>query len=309
MLFDFESAVNWRRGDQAYGTLEQSAQQAHSGQSSARLNYNFPAGSNNFVVFMNTVSLSGQPNAISAWVYSDNSGHFFNVWIKDAGGQVWQVPLGRVYGSGWRQLAGYIMTDQKWPWAHISGPDNGQVDYPLQFYGFVLDAVDSYSGSGTIYIDDISVWRTDRLPTPVAEATQPPPAGASPTPEGVPTVANEPRGITLISPLNGTLFRESTIKFEWSGGALQPGETFLVEILPAQVNKSGCTADYGSGGHQYSPPLTDHTWTRNINQKTGPGMLLPCAGRIEWIVHLRDANGMTLQSTPRGYFEWNPVSK
>ncbi len=310
MLFDFENAVNWRRGDQPNGTLTQSTQQAHSGQSSAKLEYNFPTGGNDFVVFINQVTLSGQPNAIGAWVYGDGSGHFLNAWIKDSGGQVWQTSLGRVGGAGWRQMAGYIMTGQAWPWAHISGPDNGQVDYPIQFYALVLDdALDTYSGSGTIYIDDISIWRTDRMPTPAATQPSGPTApAATPTgPGGAPTVANEPRGVILISPINGTNFRSSVISFEWSGGALQPGETFLVEIIPREANKSGCTEDYGRSGRQYSPPLTEHTWTSDINADRGPSVALPCPGRIEWVVHVKDAAGNVIQTTPRSYFEWNPL--
>ncbi len=189
-LFDFESTVNWRRGDQPNGTLTQAAGMAHSGQASARLDYNFPTADNDFVVFLNPVSLSGQPNTIGAWVYGDSAGHFFNVWIKDSGGQVWQVPLGRASGPGWQQLVGYIATGQAWPWTHISGPDNGQVDYPIQFYALVLDDMpDTYAGSGTIYVDDITAWRSEaRAPTPVAQATAP--AGASPAP----TVAPLPVG-------------------------------------------------------------------------------------------------------------------
>jgi serine/threonine protein kinase len=306
VLFNFETKVDWRQGDQPNGSLIQSSQQAHSGVSSARLDYNFPSGGNDYVVFLKTVTLSGQPNAIGAWVYGDSSGHFLNAWIKDNGGQVWQLPLGRVGSGAWRQMAGAIVTGQKWPWAHISGPDNGQVDYPIQFYALVLDDnPDSYSGTGTIYIDDVTAWRTDKLPAPAA--TESVPAGA--TPEPAPTVANEARAVTLIKPSNGTLFRQSTVVFEWVGGALQPGETFLVEIIPANVNKGGCTDVLGRGGRQYSPPLTDHQWKTDINADRGPGTYLPCAGRIEWIVHIKDAAGAVIQSTPRGYFEWNPIAQ
>ncbi|MBN1888200.1 MAG: protein kinase [Thermoflexales bacterium] len=307
VLFDFEAGVDWRRGDQPNGSLVQSKQQAHSGASSARLDYTFPSGGNDYVVFLKSATLGGQPNAISAWVYGDGVGHFLNAWIKDNGEQVWQVPLGRVGGSAWRQMAGTIVTGQKWPWSHISGPDNGQVDYPIQFYALVLDDnPDSYSGSGTIYIDDITIWRTDKLPTPAATES----ASAAVTPQApLPTVANEARAVTLIKPSNGTLFRQSTIAFEWVGGALQPGEAFLVEIIPAAVNKGGCTDVLGTGGRQYSPALTDHQWTTDINANRGPGTYLPCAGRLEWIVHIKDAAGAVVQSTPRGYFEWNPIAK
>jgi len=310
-LFDLEAPVNWRRGDQPNGALTQSAAQAHSGLASARLDYSFPTSANDFVVFINQVPLSGQPNAIGAWAYGDGSGHFLNVWIKDASGQVWQVPLGRVGGPGWNQMAGYIAPGQPWPWTHISGPDNGTVDYPVSFYALVLDDYpDTFIGSGTIYVDDISVWKTDSIPTPVSHA----PAvsatpGAAVTSGPTPTVANEPRGVILINPLNGAFFKSSDITFRWSGGALQPGETFLVEIIPALAEKKGTCmteSDYGNSGHQFSPPLTDHQWTTDIAAPAG-NKSKPCAGRIEWRVHVRDANGNTIQSTPRSYFEWNPL--
>ncbi len=190
VLFDFESAVNWQRGDQPNGTFTQSTQQPHSGQASARLDYSFPSGSNDFVVFLNRVALSGQPNTIGAWGYGDGSGHFINAWIRDSGGQVWQVPLGRVGGTGWRQMVGYIATGQEWPWQSVSGTDNGQVDYPIQFYALVLDdGADTFTGSGTIYVDDITVWRSEHMPTPAV--TQPSQTG---TPSALPTSAPLPPG-------------------------------------------------------------------------------------------------------------------
>jgi hypothetical protein len=122
----------------------------------------------------------------------------------------------------------------------------------------------------------------------------------------VATVANEPRAVTLYSPVNGTQFKSPVITFKWSGGALQPGETFLVEIIPYQADKGGCIADYGRAGINTSGPLTDHEWTTDITN-VAPGKARPCAGRIEWRVHVRDANGNTVQSTPRNYLEWNPL--
>jgi len=306
-LFDFEALVNWRRGDQPNGSLTQSTAQAHSGSASARLDYSFPSGGNDFVVFINEAGLSGQPNAVGAWVYGDGSGHFLNAWMKDASGQVWQVPLGRVSGAGWRQMVGYIVTGQPWPWTHISGPDNGAVDYPISFYALVLDDnPDTFVGSGTIYIDDITTWRQDSVPTPVPSAAGPQPTAAKPTPGGTATVANEPRAVTLYSPINGTQFKATVITFKWSGGALQPGESFVVEIIPAQANKGGCTQDYGRAGINTSGPLTDHEWTADITN-VPPGKAKPCAGRIEWRVHVVDASGNAVLSTPRNYFEWNPL--
>jgi hypothetical protein len=69
---------------------------------------------------------------------------------------VWQVPLGRVSHTGWQQMVGILDVNQPWPWAHISGPDNGIIDYPVSFYALILDdAPDTFAGSGTIYVDEL----------------------------------------------------------------------------------------------------------------------------------------------------------
>jgi len=72
-----------------------------------------------------------------------------------------------------------------WPAGHIDGPSNGAIDYPIDFRALVLDDVpDSFSGSGVIYLDDLSS----------AQGSAPPPAPPVPTstptpPSGVPTVS------------------------------------------------------------------------------------------------------------------------
>ena len=124
-----------------------------------------------------------------------------------------------------------------------------------------------------------------------------------PSPSAV-IVAHE---LIVISPINGAKFKSSVIVFRWSGGALRSGETFLIEIRPSQANKTnGCSEEYGLAGLQYSPPLTEHEWTTDINALR-PGELRPCAGRIQWRIHIRDATGNITQSTPYSYFEWNPL--
>ncbi|OQA11682.1 MAG: hypothetical protein BWY63_03884 [Chloroflexi bacterium ADurb.Bin360] len=46
-----------------------------------------------------------------------------------------------------------------WPNGPISGTNNGQLDFPAQFYAFVLDGVPDGSASrGAIYMDDLSVF-------------------------------------------------------------------------------------------------------------------------------------------------------
>lgn len=156
LIADFERFGTWKRGDQPNGTFTQSAAQVHQGSYAGQLDYHFDTAENDFVVFVQARPMAGQPASITAWVYGDGSGHFVNVWIKDQAGQVWQVPLGRVSHTGWQQMVGVLDVTQPWPWAHVSGPDNGAIDYPVSFYALVLDdGADTFAGSGTIYVDDL----------------------------------------------------------------------------------------------------------------------------------------------------------
>ncbi len=192
----FENFGTWRRGDQDNGSFTQSGEQAHSGGSSGKLSYNFPSTDNDFVVFLQLNDISGSPDALRVWVYGDGLGHHLNAWIQDNEGQTWQMPLGVVSHTGWKQLTGCIDTNQDWPWSHISGPNNGWVDYPLTFRAIVLDDVNSaYSGSGEIFIDDLEAVtigcaaavpaepQSPAEPTLEAEATPTLEAEATPTPE------------------------------------------------------------------------------------------------------------------------------
>lgn len=154
-----------------------------------------------------------------------------------------------------------------------------------------------------------------RTPTkpPASTPTKSPASAPTRTPlpmaTSTPTVANEPRAVTLYSPSRGTRLKSPKITFKWSGGALQPGETFLVEIVPYQAEKKGeCVLEeaYGRGGRQYSPPLTAHEWTIDI-AAVSKDKFKPCAGPVEWLVHIKNASGQIIQSTPRSSFVWNPL--
>jgi len=184
---DFETPATWKRGDQPNGSLERSGAQAHSGGYSGQLSYNFPTGGNDFVVLMWSQALDGQPDRLRTWVYGDGSGHYLNAWTKDNAGQTWQFTFGQVKHTGWGQMTANLDPDQPWPAGHISGPDNGVVDYPISFEALVFDDVpDAYSGSGKIYVDDLeSVQAGSPAPatptsTPRAESLNPTPTPSAP---------------------------------------------------------------------------------------------------------------------------------
>jgi hypothetical protein len=158
-VLDFESGV-WQRGDEPHGAFAISSEQAYQGAASGKLAYDMPAVDNNYVVFLKEppAPIPGQPGALGLWVYGDGSGHFLNAWIQDAQEEVRQFTFGRVeHADSWQLMTLALDTSAGWPQSHISGPDNGLLDYPLRLFGLVLDAEGSPATSGVIYLDDLMV--------------------------------------------------------------------------------------------------------------------------------------------------------
>jgi hypothetical protein len=173
-ITDFEAFGTWKRGDQPNGTFTQSSEQVHGGAYAGKLAYDFPSGSNDFVVFLQSFPLGGQPNQVSAWVYGDGSKHYLNIWIRDTNAEIWQFSLGQIKHSGWQQMTAWLDPAAAWPAGHIDGPSNGAIDYPIDFQALVLDDVpDGYSGRGAIYVDDL---RCDQGTAPQPTATTQPPS-------------------------------------------------------------------------------------------------------------------------------------
>ena len=161
IIADFETLGFWKQGGVSSGTLTQSTEQVHDGDYAAKLTYDFTRESDDFVVFWHTQGISGQPNAITAWVYGDGSRHFLYVWFLDNGEQSWQTAFGRIEHVGWQQMTAWISPERGLFWAHLGGPDNGVVDYPIRFRGLVVDDVpNDYIGGGTIYVDQLAAVET-----------------------------------------------------------------------------------------------------------------------------------------------------
>jgi hypothetical protein len=173
VVLDFEQFGVWRRGDEPYGTFTQSSEQAHEGTFSGKLTYNIPAVQNHYVVFQRVppAPIFGTPQTLTVWVYGDGSGNFLNAWIKDSQGEVRQFTFRRItHADGWQPMTLQLDTSAPWPQGHISGPDNSQLDYPISFQGFVLDAFprsDISTYTGTVYLDEL---RTGEVPAPAATA-------------------------------------------------------------------------------------------------------------------------------------------
>ncbi len=199
--YTFDDFGVWVRGDQDNGSftvtkdppLNPELYADDESFNAAELEYFFTGDENDFVVFLQNNRISGSPDGLRLWVYGDESDHYLNAWILDAKGQTWQIPFGRLEHAGWMEMEAAIDTEQEWPFTHISGTDDGEINYPISFRAFVLDDYeDSYNGKGVIYVDqltavDLSIPST-RTPStngggnsqPVA--TSPPAAATSAAP-------------------------------------------------------------------------------------------------------------------------------
>jgi polysaccharide biosynthesis protein PslG len=156
-VLDFETLGDWRRGDQPYGHLSATGTIQHSGRGAARLDYRFPTDGNDYVVFRRDppATIPGQPYAIGLWVYGDGSGNMVKVWLRDAEGEVLQYTLGIVGPPGWRLLQTPVGV-RVGEGDRITKGGNGRLDFPARLDAIVLDdAPDSFSGSGSIYLDDL----------------------------------------------------------------------------------------------------------------------------------------------------------
>ncbi|NJN18617.1 MAG: hypothetical protein HC822_21365 [Oscillochloris sp.] len=155
-LDGFESVAGWRRVSQPNGTLRNS-DRVYSGRASAELSYNFTTRENDYVAFERNqpISLPGSPYAVGMWVYGDGSTHGVKVWLRDAENEVLQFMLGAVGPKGWHFLSAPIGAEVE-AGNRISGNGNGRVDFPATLEGIVLDdMIDRYTGSGTIYLDEL----------------------------------------------------------------------------------------------------------------------------------------------------------
>ena len=89
------------------------------------------------------------------------------------------MSFGQINHTGWREMTAILDPGQPWPAQHISGSNNGTIDYPISFEALVLDdAPDSFSGVGTIGIDNLTS-KTGVSVSPTATTSSP---TATPTP-------------------------------------------------------------------------------------------------------------------------------
>lgn len=157
LITDFESFGAWRRGDESWGEFRQSSAHIYAGSYAAELRYDFPAnvpGDRNYVVFLRSIPIAGEPDALEMQVYGDGSGSLLNVWVKDAAGQVWQFSFGTIDHTGWKRLFAPLDPTLEWPVQPIGG-NATTLRYPISLNALVLDYPTNNAAAGSIYLDNL----------------------------------------------------------------------------------------------------------------------------------------------------------
>ncbi|MCZ7668814.1 MAG: hypothetical protein M5U34_17240 [Chloroflexi bacterium] len=84
-------------------------------------------------VFMQIRPLAEQPNRVKAWVYGDYSSHYLSIWILDRQQETWQIPLGLIEHTGWKEMEVAFTGADAVEIQHISGPENHRIRFPHFF--------------------------------------------------------------------------------------------------------------------------------------------------------------------------------
>lgn len=156
LIMDFEVFGTWQRGDETWGEFRQSDRQVYAGKYAGALTYDFPAnipGDRNYVVFLRSIPIAGEPDALEMQVYGDGSGNLLNAWVKDATGQVWQFSFGQISHTGWKRMIAPLDTTLEWPVQPVGGNATA-LKFPVSFHALVLDYPTSDAAAGVIYFDE-----------------------------------------------------------------------------------------------------------------------------------------------------------
>lgn len=183
-VLDFENFGIWKRGVQPYGNMTVTQEKVHEGENAAKLTYDFPKVNDDFVVFLKKppAPIPDNPVDLTIWVYGDGSKHFLNVWVIDNQKEVRQFTFGQInHKDTWQPMTAHLDTTANWPQDHISGPDNGKLDYPIRLYALVLDSISNQPTNGAIYLDQLIVGTSSaNEDTPQATTTTTPTVASGP---------------------------------------------------------------------------------------------------------------------------------
>lgn len=117
--------------------------------SAMKLEYSFNADKA-YAIAEKKIPIDGQPQALAAWIYGDDTKNVWKYRFKDANGESFQADLGNI-SAGWTYKQFTIGADT----AFVSWDGDGKIDYPISFNAIVVDRQGGES-SGSGMIDSIT---------------------------------------------------------------------------------------------------------------------------------------------------------
>ncbi|MFP4058314.1 MAG: sugar-binding protein [Candidatus Brocadiia bacterium] len=167
-LMTFDARYNWHvwQSTSGHTTLEGEPERGKAENRVCRIAYDFQGTRRGeraeHVVAHTDLLVAGAPTRVSYWVRGDGKGQRLAILFLDAEGEVFENPQRQTLDSEEWQKVELAVEDFPEGWNHWSG--DGEADYPLRGFGFVLTAPEDQPlrGRGIIEIDDVQVVSESR---------------------------------------------------------------------------------------------------------------------------------------------------
>lgn len=152
----FDATSKWQtamlNGGQARLT---SVDGRHATKAGGLLEYDF-SGNSTGVELKTNQKLTGQPTALSLWIYGDNSNNPVYLRFKDAKGEQFQALIGNSGTQKWKRATFYLDGDMQ-DYQHGNGNNNNKVEYPITVEAVVVyKSLVTKQATGEIHIDDLT---------------------------------------------------------------------------------------------------------------------------------------------------------
>jgi serine/threonine protein kinase len=290
----FENDDGWRIEGDANGSLILASDPVFAGDFSGRIDYEFNTAESDSLRLVQTNSISGRPDTIGVRLYGDGSAHLVYALILDADQQSWLIPLGPInHTDRWAFMSGSLEAGNR---IRVDESGDNTLDFPIEFHGFqITDKTDSFQGSGTIYIDELSAFapETTESTTPATSTQTEETSTATPASGRNVTITIAPGGRCDDGPHD--LPHNRTLAFKWTSNLspadLLPGDRFVFTISGGG-QASGLSFDQSLSSTPGEWLISIQPENFNISNNT----------EYDWSVQLYDIDDQIIARSGQGCF-------
>jgi hypothetical protein len=156
---DRDNISVWTSDDAIITQGNTSYEQAYSGNTSLKIDYDFSSGTiddYSFLNLENRSNFSGTPEKLKFQLHGDGSGINLTVRVWDASEERFALDLGPIDWTGWKSLDASAITS----WEHYAGNGDGVFDLPVTKVSVQLNPStesDLQSYAGVIYLDNVEL--------------------------------------------------------------------------------------------------------------------------------------------------------